>query len=98
MEQDQKQAHYTLLLRYKILINTMRPDIFPRKALNSNYLSHLELRHILWMIEKMQHKDFIPLTTNSAWISWIQAGLYYNGLIVPEFEKDITRDVLKQYP
>lgn len=94
---DQQNTHLVLLQRYENLIQAVRPDVRAKKAESPDNQSRLELPHIMWMIQKMKDPNFKPLTTNSAWISWIQAGLYYSNLINPDFEKDLTRSVLKQY-
>lgn len=81
-----------LVERYKSYIKTLRPDVVPVKDANGS----LELSHALWMLNKMSEPDYIPKTTSSAWITWIQASLYKNGLIEIRHEVDITREILKQ--
>lgn len=81
-----------LVHRYKTIINMIRPDV---KAIK-NKDGSLELSHALWMLEKMSEPDHIPKTTNSAWITWIQASLSTHGLIQIKHEIDITREILKQ--
>lgn len=81
-----------LVERYKSYIKTLRPDVIAKK----NKSGSLELSHILWMLNKMSEPDFIPKTTSSAWITWIQASLYSNGLIEIRHEIDITREILKE--
>lgn len=78
--------------RYIQLIEFCRPDIKPNKNENGS----LELSHSLWMLYKMKNEDFNPLTTYSAWITWIQASLYTHNLINIRHEIDITREILKQ--
>ncbi len=81
-----------LVNRYLNYINMLRPDVLPIKNKNGS----LELSHILWMLHKMKEDDFNSLTTPSAWISWIQASLYSNGLIDIRHEIDISREILKR--
>lgn len=81
-----------LVSRYKMFINDTRPDIKPIK----NKDGSLELSHALWMLEKMSSPDYEPKTTSSAWITWIQASLYLNGIIHIKHEVDISREILKQ--
>lgn len=75
-----------------MFINDTRPDIKPIK----NKDGSLELSHALWMLEKMSSPDYEPKTTSSAWITWIQASLYLNGIIHIKHEVDISREILKQ--
>lgn len=96
MEQ-QIQTHQCLLQRYKQILNKAFPESLPVKVEQDSRLARLSVPHLLWMIEKMESPDFKPLTTTSAWISWIQAGLYFHNLINSDHEKDITREVLKQF-
>ena len=44
----------------------------------------------------MQEPNFKPLTSYSGWINWIQASLYFHGLIDPDHEIDVSRDVARQ--
>lgn len=81
-----------LVERYISLLEQMKPDVKPIK----NTKGSLELPHVLWMLHKMKSPAFIPLTSNSAWISWVQASLYLHNLIDIRHEKDITREILKQ--
>lgn len=81
-----------LVERYKAYIQTVRPDVHPKKNKNGS----LELEHALWMLNKMSEPDYIPKTTKSAWITWVQASLYSNGIIEIKHEVDITREILKQ--
>ena len=66
-----------LINRYIQLIELTKPDIKPEK----NKDGSLELSHILWMLYKMKESNFVSLTTESAWISWIQASLYLHKLM-----------------
>lgn len=81
-----------LVERYKSMVNYYRPDVKPIKNPNGS----LELSHILWMLNKMSSPDYVPKTTSSAWISWIQASLFINNIIDVKHEIDITREILKQ--
>ena len=81
-----------LVERYKTYIKMLRPDVKPIKNGNGS----LELSHALWMLNKMSDPDYIPKTTISAWITWIQASLYSNGLIEIRHEVDITREILNR--
>ena len=81
-----------LINRYIQLIELTKPDIKPEK----NKDGSLELSHILWMLYKMKESNFVSLTTESAWISWIQAALYLHKLIIIRHEIDITRDILSR--
>lgn len=96
MTQDQQNPYLVLVDRYIILINTMRPDVRPIKAESSKYLARLSLQHSLWMLYKMKNPSFQPLTSYSGWINWIQASLYTHGIIDPDYEIDISRDVARQ--
>lgn len=89
---DQYKTHMVLVERYISLLEQMKPDVKPIK----NTKGSLELPHVLWMLHKMKSPAFIPLTSNSAWISWVQASLYLHNLIDIRHEKDITREILKQ--
>lgn len=89
---DQYETHMVLVERYISLLEQMKPDVKPIK----NTKGSLELPHVLWMLHKMKSPAFIPLTSNSAWISWVQASLYLHNLIDIRHEKDITREILKQ--
>ena len=89
---DQYKTHMVLVERYISLLEQTRPDLEPIK----NTKGSLELPHVLWMLHKMKSPVFIPLTSNSAWISWVQASLYLHNLIDIRHEKDITREILKQ--
>lgn len=80
-----------LVDRYKSYIKTLRPDVIATKDSNGS----LSLEHALWMLNKMSDDDYVPKTTNSAWITWIQASLYSHGLIEIKHEVDITREILK---
>lgn len=81
-----------LVERYTRYIKELRPDV---KAIK-NPDGSLDLSHALWMLEKMKDKNFTSLTTPGAWISWIQASLYLNGIIHIKHEIDITREVLNR--
>ena len=89
---DQHKTHMVLVERYLALLAQTRPNLVAKK----NPEGSLELPHILWMLQKMKSPNFVPLTSNSAWISWIQASLYFHKLINIKHEKDITREILKQ--
>lgn len=89
---DQINTHMILVERYLSLLSFVRPNVKAQK----NPEGSLDLSHILWMLHKMKSPDFIPLTSYSAWISWIQASLYHHKLINIKHEKDITREILKQ--
>ena len=89
---DQYNTHMKLVERYISLLEQTKPDLVPIK----NSKGSLELPHILWMLYKMKSPTFIPLTSYSAWISWVQASLYLHNLIDIRHEKDITRDILEQ--
>ena len=80
-----------LVDRYIQLIEETHPEIIPEK----NKYGSLELTHVLWMLYKMKEKDFSSLTTPSAWISWVQASLFLNGLIHIRHEIDISREIMK---
>lgn len=89
---DQYKTHMVLVERYLALLAQTRHNLVAKK----NPEGSLELPHILWMLQKMKSPNFVPLTSNSAWISWIQASLYSHKLINIKHEKDITREILKQ--
>lgn len=89
---DQHKTHTVLVERYIALLQQTRPYLVAKKDPNGS----LELPHILWMLHKMKSPTFIPLTSYSAWISWVQASLYQHKLIDIKHEKDITREILKQ--
>ena len=97
MSQNQTHPYLVLVDRYIQLLKTVRPDIRPVKEESSEHLARLTLRHSLWMLHKMKEPDFKPLTSYSGWINWIQASLYLHGIIDPDHEIDISRDVAKQY-
>lgn len=80
----------TLIERYIQLINITKPLAYPIKDPQGS----LELDHLLWMLVKMLSPTFVPLTTYSAWITWVQAGLYQARLINIKHEIDITREIL----
>jgi hypothetical protein len=83
-----------LIYRYKTILNHFRPDVVAQK----NNEGSLELSHIKWMLEKMDQDKYVPLTSYDAWISWIQASLYYHGILHIKHEIDITREILKDNP
>lgn len=85
--------HSVLVKRYLQLLKTSRPALEPVKDPNGS----LKLSHALWMLEKMDDPNYVPLTTTSAWLSWVQASLYHHNLISIQHEKDITREILNQY-
>ena len=92
-----KQVDLVLVNRYYEYIVTLRPNVVAKKAEVDFKISRMELPHILWMLIKMKEPDFVNLTNNSHWLGWIQCSLYFHGLIDVKHERDITRDVLKQY-
>ena len=96
MSQSQQNPYLVLVNRYIQLLNTLRPDVRPIKAESSKYLARLSLQHSLWMLYKMQEPNFKPLTSYSGWINWIQASLYFHGLIDPDHEINVSRDVARQ--
>lgn len=81
-----------LVQRYLQLLKEARPDVVAIK----NPAGSLELSHILWMLEKMNNPDYKPLTTNEAWLSWIQASLFHHNLIHIQHERDITREIMSR--
>ena len=85
-------VYKVLIERYINIINMCKPDIIPEKS-NEGSLS---LAHSLWMLHEMKKDSFDPLTTYSAWITWVQASLYMHKLIIIRHEIDITRDIIKQ--
>ena len=89
---DQHKTHMVLVERYLSLLQQTRPTLVAVK----NPDGSLELPHVLWMLQKMKSPTFVPLTSYSAWISWVQASLYQHKLIDIKHEKDITREILKQ--
>jgi hypothetical protein len=96
MDQLKQNPYLILVERYIQLLQTVRPDVKPIKAVSSEYLARLSLQHCLWMLNKMKEPDFKPLTSYSGWINWCQSSLYYHGLIEPDYEIDISRDVARQ--
>ena len=86
---EKKDPHQILIDRYIETLKRVRPDIFPKK----NKEGSLDLTHALWMLYKMKEPDFVPLTTYSAWITWVQASLYLHGLINIRNEKAQSRDI-----
>lgn len=97
MSQSQQNPYLVLVNRYIQLLNTLRPDVRPIKAESSKYLARLSLQHSLWMLYKMQEPNFKPLTSYSGWINWITASFYMHGIIDPDHEIDIIREIHKQY-
>ena len=87
------KTHLVLVERYLSYVKTLRPDIKPVK----NPEGSLSLQHALWMLLKMKEESFVPKTSNDSWLSWIQASLYLNGLIVIKHEIDITREIINQH-
>ena len=71
---------------------------FPTLIAEKNPKGSLELSHILWMLEKITDPSYKPLTTHSAWISWIQASLHSDNLITIQHERDITREIMSRKP
>lgn len=97
MSQSQQNPYLVLVRRYIQLLDSVRPDVRPIKAESSEYLARLSLQHSLWMLNKMQEPNFKPLTSYSGWINWIIASLYTHGIIDPDHEIDIMREIHKQY-
>lgn len=86
-------AHHMILVkRYTQLLQCARPNIVSLKNKNGS----LELSHILWMLNKMSCDGFVNKTSNDAWIAWIQASLFANGILDVRNEIDITRDIMNQ--
>lgn len=96
MSQAQQNPYLVLVERYTQLLKAVRPDIQPIKANSSKYLARLSLQHSLWMLNKMKDPSFKPLTSYSGWINWIQASFYFHGLIDPDHEIDVSRDIARQ--
>lgn len=86
--------HNILVQRYLQLLKVTRPNLVAKK----NPEGSLELPHILWMLEKMSSPSYKPLTTHSAWISWVQASLFSHNLINIQHERDITREIMARPP
>lgn len=97
MSQAQQNPYLILVERYTQLLKAVRPDIQPIKANSSKYLARLSLQHSLWMLNKMKDPSFKPLTSYSGWINWIIASLYMHGIIDPDHEIDMMREIHKQY-
>lgn len=97
MSQPQQNPYLILVDRYIQLLKTVRPDINPIKSESSENRSRLSLQHCLWMLNKMKEPNFKPLTSYSGWINWIIASLYTHGIIDPDHEIDIMREIHKQY-
>jgi hypothetical protein len=87
-----ENQYKVLVHRYKTILNHFRPDVVAEK----NPEGSLELSHIKWMLEKMESNNFVPLTSYDAWLSWVQASLYHNGILHIRHEIDITREILKE--
>lgn len=81
-----------LVVRYKSILSFMRPDVRSKKDENGS----LDLKHISWMLDKMSDPSFVNKSCDEAWISWVQASLYANGLIDIKHEIDITREVMNR--
>ena len=96
MSQPQQNPYLILVDRYIQLLKTVRPDINPIKSESSENRSRLSLQHCLWMLNKMKEPNFKPLTSYSGWINWIIASLYMHGIIDPDHEIDIMREIHKQ--
>lgn len=96
MSQPQQNPYLILVDRYIQLLKTVRPDINPIKSESSENRSRLSLQHCLWMLNKMKEPNFKPLTSYSGWINWIIASLYMHGIIDPDHEIDIMREISKQ--
>lgn len=84
--------HMILVKRYTQLLQFTRPDVIAVKNKNGS----LELSHILWMLNKMSTEGFVNKTSDDAWIAWIQASLFTNGILDVRNEVDITRDIMNQ--
>lgn len=97
MSQAQQNPYLILVERYTQLLKAVRPDVQPIKANSSKYLARLSLQHSLWMLNKMKDPSFKPLTSYSGWINWIIASLYMHGIIDPDHEIDMMREIHKQY-
>lgn len=97
MSQPQQNPYLILVDRYIQLLKTVRPDINPIKSESSENRSRLSLQHCLWMLNKMKEPNFKPLTSYSGWINWIISSLYMHGIIDPDHEIDIMREIHKQY-
>ena len=97
MSQPQQNPYLILVDRYIQLLKTVRPDIKPIKSESSENRSRLSLQHCLWMLNKMKEPNFKPLTSYSGWINWIISSLYMHGIIDPDHEIDIMREIHKQY-
>ncbi len=96
MSQPQQNPYLILVDRYIQLLKTVRPDIKPIKSESSENRSRLSLQHCLWMLNKMKEPNFKPLTSYSGWINWIISSLYMHGIIDPDHEIDIMREIHKQ--
>ena len=96
MSQSQQNPYLVLVNRYIQLLNSVRSDVRPIKAESSEYLVRLSLQHCLWMLHKMTDPNFKPLTSYSGWINWIIASLYMHGIIDPDHEIDVSRDIARQ--
>ena len=96
MSQPQQNPYLILVDRYIQLLKTVRPDINPIKSESSENRSRLSLQHCLWMLNKMKEPNFKPLTSYSGWINWIISSLYMHGIIDPDHEIDIMREIHKQ--
>ena len=96
MSQPQQNPYLILVDRYIQLLKTVRPDINPIKSESSENRSRLSLQHCLWMLNKMKEPNFKPLTSYSGWINWIISSLYMHGIIDPDHEIDIMREISKQ--
>ena len=97
MSQPQQNPYLILVDRYIQLLKTVRPDINPIKSESSENRSRLSLQHCLWMLNKMKEPNFKPLTSYSGWINWIISSLYMHGIIDPDHEIDMMREIHKQY-
>ena len=82
-----------LVKRYIQYINQVRPDIRPVKSKSVS----LELTHALWMLNEMSNPAFVNKTSDDAWITWIQASLFKNGIIDIRNEIAISRDIFNQH-
>lgn len=83
-------ATSVLIERYIQLINMTRPLAYPIKHRDGSS----DPEHLLWMLVKMSDPNFVPLTSNDAWLSWVQCSLYHAHLLHIRHEIDITREIL----
>lgn len=91
------EPYLVLVERYLQYLNTLCPDVVAIKAESSANLARMKLPHIKWMLMKMKEPNFQSKTHPMAWISWCQQSLYVHGIIDPQHEIDVTREICKQY-